>query len=70
MQADEMLADASGKMRWRSASIATREQECYLANLPAEIGLRRLAATVKARLICEQAYQQLKEEFGLDHFEG
>jgi len=46
------------------------EKKCYLANLPAEIGLWRLAATVKARWICEQGHQQLKEEFGLDHFEG
>jgi Transposase DDE domain len=29
-----------------------------------------LAATVKARWACEQAHQQLKEELGLDHFEG
>ena len=29
-----------------------------------------LAATSKARWICEQAHQQLKEELGLDHFEG
>jgi SRSO17 transposase len=32
--------------------------------------LRGLAATIKARWICEQAHQQLKEELGLDHFEG
>ncbi|MCA1438460.1 MULTISPECIES: transposase [unclassified Bradyrhizobium] len=32
--------------------------------------LRMLAATIKARWICEQAHQQLKEELGLDHFEG
>jgi SRSO17 transposase len=32
--------------------------------------LRALAATIKARWICEQAHQQLKEELGLDHFEG
>src|SRR5947208_13244275 len=32
--------------------------------------LRTLAATIKARWICEQAHQQLKEELGLDHFEG
>jgi SRSO17 transposase len=32
--------------------------------------LRDLAATIKARWICEQAHQQLKEELGLDHFEG
>src|SRR5262249_53321630 len=31
---------------------------------------RTLAATIKARWICEQAHQQLKEELGLDHFEG
>lgn len=29
-----------------------------------------LASAVKARWSCEQAHQQLKEELGLDHFEG
>ena len=38
--------------------------------LPAKTKLRTLAATIKARWICEQAHQQLKEELGLDHFEG
>jgi SRSO17 transposase len=38
------------------------EKTYYLANLPAEMDLRQLAATVKARWICEQAHQQLKEE--------
>src|SRR2546426_3547107 len=46
------------------------EKKYYLANLPAAADLRALAATIKARWICEQAYQQLKEELGLDHFEG
>ena len=46
------------------------EKKYYLANLPAEMNLRSLAATIKARWICEQAHQQLKEELGLDHFEG
>jgi SRSO17 transposase len=46
------------------------EKKYYLANLPAKIDLRTLAATIKARWICEQAHQQLKEELGLDHFEG
>jgi SRSO17 transposase len=32
--------------------------------------LRELAARIKARWICEQAHQQMKEELGLDHFEG
>src|SRR6058998_1741130 len=46
------------------------EKKYYLANLPAAADLRALAATIKARWICEQAHQQLKEELGLDHFEG
>jgi len=46
------------------------EKKYYLANLPVQTDLHTLAATIKARWICEQAHQQLKEELGLDHFEG
>jgi SRSO17 transposase len=46
------------------------EQKYYISNLPADVSLKTLAAAVKARWICEQAHQQLKEELGLDHFEG
>ena len=46
------------------------EKKYYLANLSAKTDLPTLAATIKARWICEQAHQQLKEELGLDHFEG
>ena len=46
------------------------EQKCYLSNLPADVSLKRLASAIKARWVCEQAHQQLKEELGLDHFEG
>ena len=49
---------------------ASGEKKYYLANLAAGMDLRSLAATIKARWICEQAHQQLKEELGLDHFEG
>jgi SRSO17 transposase len=49
---------------------ASGEKKYHLANLPAETNLRTLAATIKARWICEQAHQQMKEELGLDHFEG
>jgi SRSO17 transposase len=49
---------------------ASGERKFYLCNLPAGTSLRALAATIKARWICEQAHQQLKEELGLDHFEG
>lgn len=46
------------------------ERKFYLSNLPADATLKQLAATIKARWICEQAHQQMKEELGLDHFEG
>lgn len=46
------------------------ERKYYLSNLPADIPIKHLAGAIKARWICEQAHQQLKEELGLDHFEG
>ena len=46
------------------------ERKFYLSNLPADATLKQLAAMIKARWICEQAHQQMKEELGLDHFEG
>jgi SRSO17 transposase len=46
------------------------ERKYYLSNLPPNTPLKRLAALIKARWMCEQAHQQLKEELGLDHFEG
>jgi SRSO17 transposase len=49
---------------------ATGEQKYYLSNLPPQTALKTLAATIKGRWLCEQAHQQLKEELGLDHFEG
>src|SRR3546814_232881 len=49
---------------------STGERKYYISNMPAEASLKTLAAAVKARWICEQAPQQLKEELGLDHFEG
>jgi SRSO17 transposase len=49
---------------------ASGEKKYYLASQRAETNLRTLAAIIKARWICEQAHQQMKEELGLDHFEG
>ncbi|GBR51741.1 hypothetical protein CSR02_04615 [Acetobacter pomorum] len=49
---------------------STGERKYYLSNLPADTSLRLLASAIKARWVCEQAHQQLKEELGLDHFEG
>ncbi len=51
---------------WRSND----ERKYYLSNLPADATLKVLAAAIKARWVCEQAHQQMKEELGLDHFEG
>jgi SRSO17 transposase len=41
------------------------EEKYYLANMPTKTKLRTLAATIKARWICEEAHQQLKEELGI-----
>ena len=52
------------------------ERKYYLANLLREADLRRLAATIKARWVCEQAHRRMQEGWratpanGLDHFEG
>lgn len=64
--AESVLAPA----RWQAVSWRTGTRKYYLTNHPANTALRTLAATIKARWVCEQAHQQLKEELGLDHFEG
>jgi SRSO17 transposase len=51
---------------WRSSG----ERKYYLSNLPLRTSLRGLVGAIKARWVCEQAHQQLKEELGLGHFEG
>jgi SRSO17 transposase len=51
---------------WRSND----ERKYYLSNFPADATLKALAAAIKARWVCEQAHQQMKEELGIDHFEG
>ena len=42
----------------------------YLSNLPETTSLRRIVELAHTRWAVEQNYQQLKEELGLDHFEG
>ena len=49
---------------------ASGETKSHLSNLPAGTPLQRLVGLIKARWVCEQAHQQMKEELGLDHFEG
>jgi SRSO17 transposase len=42
----------------------------WFSNLPEGGSLRRLVQLAKLRWRVEQNYQQLKEELGLDHYEG
>jgi SRSO17 transposase len=51
---------------WRAGG----ERKHHLSNLPPRTSLRALAGAIKARWVCEQAHQQLKQELGLGHFEG
>ncbi len=46
------------------------ETKYHLSNYPPDASLESLVAALKARWSCEQAHQQMKEELGLDHFEG
>jgi SRSO17 transposase len=46
------------------------ERKYYLANLPATASRAALVRLLKARWVCEQGHQQMKEELGLDHYEG
>ena len=60
-----------GEEAWLIGELrASGERKYYLSNLSADTDLKTLAATIKARWVCEQAHQQMKEELGLDHFEG
>jgi SRSO17 transposase len=42
----------------------------FFSNLPAGTSLKRLVATAKSRWWVEHSYRELKDELGLDHFEG
>jgi SRSO17 transposase len=42
----------------------------FFSNLPAKTSLKRLVATAKSRWWIEHSYRELKDELGLDHFEG
>jgi SRSO17 transposase len=42
----------------------------WLSTLPAKISLKELVATAKARWLIERDYLELKQEVGLNHYEG
>ena len=42
----------------------------WLATLPADASLKKLVGLAKLRWRVERDYQEMKQEIGLDHFEG
>ena len=42
----------------------------WLATLPANVSLKQLVRLAKLRWRVERDYQEMKQEIGLDHFEG
>ena len=51
-------------------SLATDERKFYLLNLDPTATLQDLVTLVRGRWPIEQQYRELKDELGLDHFEG
>ena len=46
------------------------ERKAYLLNLPTSASLKALVRLARSRWPIEQQYRELKDELGLDHFEG
>jgi SRSO17 transposase len=51
-------------------SLIEDERKYYLLNLDATVSLHDLVAVVRSRWPIEQQYRELKDELGIDHFEG
>ena len=47
-----------------------RPTEFFLTSLPRRMSKKRIVRTLKERRKTERAYQELKSELGLDHYEG
>lgn len=62
-----------GDEQWLLYEWPADEQEptkFWLATLPAQASLKRLVGLAKLRWRVERDYQEMKQEIGLDHFEG
>lgn len=55
-------------MEWRDGEV--EPAHFYLLTLPKETSRKRMVRVVKERYRTERAYEDLKNELGLDHFEG
>jgi len=65
------VPDMEAEARWLLVEWRTDGSIRYaLSNLPATATLDEAVGLWKTRWQVEQGYQQLKEELGLDHFEG
>jgi len=66
--------DTRGEEQWLVIEKATRSaatvDHYVLATLPADMSRKQLARRIKQRWRTERAYEDLKGELGLDHFEG
>ena len=51
-------------------SLIDDERKYYVLNLDASASLRDLGSLVRSRWPIEQQYRELKDELGIDHFEG
>ena len=70
-RAADDVPDLESEARWLLVEWRTDGSIRYaLSNLPAETPLVHAVELWKSRWHVEQGYQQLKEELGLDHFEG
>lgn len=60
-----------GPERWLiMEKLSDDHMKYYVSNLPESVSLQQLLNWVHQRWTVEQGYQQLKEELGLDNFEG
>lgn len=70
-EADAQGRRRPGKERWLLIERAGEDRIAwYVSNLPPQTPVETLVALAHKRWTVEQGYQQLKEELGLDHFEG
>jgi SRSO17 transposase len=60
-----------GQAAWLVCELrSSGERKYYFTNHPADTPRMTLVRAVKARWSCEQGHQQMKDELGLDHYEG
>ncbi len=69
----DYLGDTPRQQEWLLIEWPNGEPEptkYFLSTLPADISRKQLVDAVKSRWRIERDYQELKQEFGLDNFEG